>query len=337
MSVTPNGFENAMKPLKCSVCGKLWAWDDLTRARQHVSAKIGKCRNKGATLLRVDVEFRASDRSVGGRQVTSNLSEGVPYDLVDHDTDTGATDASIRDTDASLEADISTADINPAIGDSDGLDSMMEILDLLVTEGDVDKISMSFNSASKAQDPVPCMAIDDEDMAAVRPRPILNYSQRRIVNLRKNFKLTLGATNAILELFVDPRFDPQELGTARVQCLENRLLRGYGGDVRAYDFHTEEDGKQDLMMYLRCALRVMEEIFSDPRLKDYLILTFTPTFDADGRTFGSAMGGLWAQFQMRAIKNGSEVLLALAVHIDASYVKVNLSVKPAYGILPMLV
>ena len=119
-----------MKPLKCSVCGKLWAWDELTRARQHVSAKIGKCRNKGATLLRVDVEFRASDRSVGGRQVTSNLSEGVPYDLVHHNTDTGATDASARD----VEADISTADINLAIRYSGGLEATTAILDILVTD-----------------------------------------------------------------------------------------------------------------------------------------------------------------------------------------------------------
>ncbi len=84
--------------------------------------------------------------------------------------------------------------------------------------------------------------------------------------------------------------------------------------------HTKVDGKQDLKMYLRDAMRVVEEIFSDPMLKDYIILTFTPTFDEDGgRTFGSAMGGVWAQFQMHALKNGAEILLVFAIYIDASY------------------
>ncbi len=94
------------------------------------------------------------------------------------------------------------------------------------------------------------------------------------------------------------------------------------------------DGKQDLKMYLRNPVRFMEEIFGDPIFKDHLILTFTPTFGEDGcRTFGSAMGGLWAQFNIRALKNGADLLLGLALYIDASYVRVNLTVKPVFGTL----
>ncbi len=87
-------------------------------------------------------------------------------------------------------------------------------------------------------------------------------------------------------------------------------------------------------MYLRDPVRFMEEIFGDPIFKDHIILTFNPTFDeGGGRTFGSAMGGLWAQFNMRDLKkhDGAEVLLALAVYIDVSFVKVHLFVKPIFG------
>jgi hypothetical protein len=213
-------------------------------------------------------------------------------------------------------------------------DAITDLLDILVAEDDTGKICSAFNSVTAGQSSEPCMILGKIELQTARRRPVLNYSQRRIVELRRIYKLNLRATNAVMELVADPRFNAQELETKRVQCLENRLRRGYdGGDTTEYDFHTEMDGRQDLKMYLRNPLRFMEEIFGDPIFKDHLILTFTPTFDEDGgRTFGSATGALWAQFQMRALKNGVEVLLALAVYIDVSVVKVNLSVKPIYGI-----
>ena len=59
---------------------------------------------------------------------------------------------------------------------------------------------------------------------------------------------------------------------------------------------------------------------------------FVPTFDDEGqRTFGSAMGCVWAQLHARAVVDGVEVILVLAIYIDASYVMVNLTVKPIYG------
>ncbi len=105
-----------------------------------------------------------------------------------------------------------------------------------------------------------------------------------------------------------------------------------GKSQNTNDFRTPEDGKQDLKMYLLCIRQVAEEIFSDPAFKGALILMFTPTFGESGnRTFGSAMGGVWAQFTMRALIEGQDVLLALLMFIDATYLKVNLTVKPLYG------
>jgi hypothetical protein len=47
------------------------------------------------------------------------------------------------------------------------------------------------------------------------------------------------------------------------------------------------------------------------------------------------MGGVWAQFAVRALVEGQDVLLALVIFIDATYLKVNLTVKPIYG-MPLL-
>jgi hypothetical protein len=225
------------------------------------------------------------------------------------------------------------------------------LLEILSSNPSIDSLMTAFNKVTIPDVP---SAISDQaedsadDVSIVRvdlERPsqkrsvadsVLNFSQLRVLELRQCFKLTRGVSNGILEMVQDPRFDPSELGTTKVQRLERALLREYGGKVTEYDFHTPEDGKQDLKMYLLCIRQVAEEIFSDPAFKDALILTFTPTFDENGnRTFGSAMGGVWAQFAVRALIDGQDVLLALVIFIDATYLKVNLTVKPIYG-MPLL-
>jgi hypothetical protein len=205
---------------------------------------------------------------------------------------------------------------------SDSIRGLIALLRSAVSGAD---INQEFN-AFAGQSPAPSIVPIPE-----RREPILNYSQRRILNMKKVYKLNLRATNAIMTLVQDPKFKSSELGTNRVQNLNRILLRGYGGDVSEYDFHTAVDGKQDLKMYTRGIEQVASEIFSDPRFKGSMTFTFVPTFDEEGRrTFGSAMGGVWAQYHARAIVDGVEVLLVLAIYIDASYVKVNLTVKPIY-------
>jgi hypothetical protein len=322
-----------MKQFKCSICGKTWGLEDVTRARKHVHARHGKCAEQRAVLLLSSLSFQPSHRSAGGREVAHIFSEpNVPNpDRQDDDTDLPQADLSQTDTNfANVQDEPTTSE-----SADNSNDAIMKLLDILVAEDDDEKICDAFNCTRQERAPEPCMILDEIESETARPRPVLNYSQRRIVELRRNFKLKLGAANAIMELVADTRFDPQELGTGNVRTIENRLRRGHdGGDVREFDFHTELDGRQDLKMYLRDPVRFMEEIFGDPIFKDHIILTFNPTFDEDGgRTFGSAMGGLWAQFNMCALKkhDGAEVLLALAVYIDVSFVKVHLSVKPIFG------
>jgi hypothetical protein len=214
------------------------------------------------------------------------------------------------------------------------------LLGILASNPSIDGLITAFNKVTIPDSPSALLdqAADGADGDGAdgempsQKRSVLNFSQLRVVELRKNFKLTRVATNGILEMVQDSRFDPSELGTTKVQSLERALFRGYGRKVTEYDFHTPEDGKQELKMYLLCIREVAEEIFSDPAFKGALILTFTPTFDESGnRTFGSAMGGVWAQFAVRALVEGQDVLLALVIFIDATYLKVNLTVKPIYG------
>jgi len=218
------------------------------------------------------------------------------------------------------------------------------LLEILSSNPSIDSLMTAFNKVTipdvpsaisdQAEDSADDVRVDLERPSQKRSvaDSVLNFSQLRVLELRQCFKLTRGVSNGILEMVQDPRFDPSELGTTKVQRLERALLREHGGKVTEYDFHIPEDGKQDLKMYLLCIRQVAEDIFSDPAFKDALILTFTPTFDENGnRTFGSAMGGVWAQFAVRALIDGQDVLLALVIFIDATYLKVSLSVKPIYG------
>ena len=110
------------------------------------------------------------------------------------------------------------------------------------------------------------------------------------------------------------------------------MLRGHDGDgVKEYDFHRDGDGLQYLKLYAFGCKQVATEMFSDHKFKGHFTFKFTPTFNDDGRrTCGSAMGGVWAQFHARAVVDGVEVIFVLAIHIDASYVKINLIMKPIY-------
>ena len=77
----------------------------------------------------------------------------------------------------------------------------------------------------------------------------LNYSQAAVIALRNEQRLTQEATNRVIAMVSDPQFDAREIGTDRVQQLEKKLLREFGGDVWVFDgFHKPMDGNQDTKM-----------------------------------------------------------------------------------------
>jgi len=163
------------------------------------------------------------------------------------------------------------------------------------------------------------------------PSSILNYSQGRIVGLRNTYAFPRAATDAVIEMVTDPKFDAREIGTKYVSKLERKLLKGFdGGDISEYDMRIEMDGNQDVRLFLRCVRYVVGCIFGDEAFADSMVFTFHPTFDDKGqRTFGSFMGSVWCQVYARRIRS-NQVLLAFAIFIDKSYTRVDVPVKPAF-------
>jgi hypothetical protein len=188
-------------------------------------------------------------------------------------------------------------------------DSVRELIAILRSAVSGADIRQEFNACA-GQSPDPSIfPIPD------RRAPLLNYSQRRILDLKKVYKLNLSATNAIMTLVQDPKFNAKEVGTNRVQNLDRILLRGYGGDVSEYDFHTAADGKQDLKMYIRGIDQVASEIFSDPRFKGSMTFTFVPTFDEEGTEKPLYYGNRPKKIRKPYQKNTEVFLLAIIVFI----------------------
>jgi hypothetical protein len=94
--------------------------------------------------------------------------------------------------------------------------------------------------------------------------------------------------------------------------------------------------EQPLKMCMRSIEGVVAELFSDPKFKHKMYLTFPPTYNETGeRTFGPAKSGVWAQINTCAIGTDN-VLLAMAIFIDGSYAKVNISLKLMYCKFPFI-
>jgi hypothetical protein len=329
-----------MRPFICSICGK--AFDDSTKAKQHVAARTGGCSRRNAEVLRRRVEIRASDRVVGGRErfddYVSNVNaepagDGGSNGDAEPAGDGGSNGDAEPAGDGGSNGDAEpSGDNEPDVHDMNRPpESMRGLIEILRSAVSGDDVVQKFKAITDPTPARPTVAQQDS-RSDVGPDSSLNYSQRQILKLRKEYKLNRKASNAVLSLVQDPKFNPSELGTRSVRLLDRALLCGHDEvGVREYDFYREGDGLQDLKMYTLECKRVASELFRDPKFKGHMTFKFTPTFDDEGRrTFGSAMGGVWAQFHASAVVDGVEVILVLAIYIDASFVKINLTVKPVY-------
>ena len=99
------------------------------------------------------------------------------------------------------------------------------------------------------------------------PSSILNYSQGRIVGLRNTYAFPRAATDAVIEMVTDPKFDAREIGRKYVRKLERNFRKFLDGLRSSYtlpratmnaviDFAT--DSKFDALEITRKYVRILE-------------------------------------------------------------------------------
>ena len=100
------------------------------------------------------------------------------------------------------------------------------------------------------------------------------------------------------------------------------------GTPLEYDLWREGDGKQDLTLYLRRLVPIMECLISDKRFACHQYLEFDlreHDHRRDGcRVFGPANGSLWWQINQERV-GADRVLLGLVSFLDESYNKKSMS------------
>ena len=159
---------------------------------------------------------------------------------------------------------------------------------------------------------------------------VITQSEYLIAELASTERLTKKCTNNIIAMLKRKDFVPDEIRTDRIQQIEKLISKADGGSTLVFDLWMEGDGTQELKLYLRKLVPIMECLISDERFAGHQYLSFELR-ERDGfRMFGPANGSLWWQINQESV-GSDRVLLGLVTFIDESYNKKNLSCESIYG------
>ena len=118
-------------------------------------------------------------------------------------------------------------------------------------------------------------------------------------------------------------FVPDDIRTDRIQQLEMLVSKADGGSTQVFDIWREGDGKQELKLYLRRLVPMMEDLTADERFASHQHLSFERRKHNGSRVFGAANGSLWLQINEERV-GPNRVLLGLMMFINESYNKMSI-------------
>ena len=160
---------------------------------------------------------------------------------------------------------------------------------------------------------------------------VITLSEFMIAELASDERFRKMTTNKIvIAMLKRKEFVIGDIRTDRIQHIEKLISKADGGTPLEYDLWREGDGKQDLTLYLRRLVPIMECLISDKRFAGHQYLEFDLR-ERDGcRVFGPANGSLWWQINQERV-GADRVLLGLVAFLDESYNKKSMSCKGVYG------
>jgi hypothetical protein len=136
-----------------------------------------------------------------------------------------------------------------------------------------------------------------------------------IAELASDERFRKMTTNRIIAMLKRKDFAIGDIRTDRIQHIEKLISKADGGTPHEYDLWREGDGKQDLTLYLRRLVPIMECLVSDKRFEGHQYLEFDLR-ERDGfRVFGPANGSVWWQINQERV-GADRVLLGLVAFLD---------------------
>ena len=159
---------------------------------------------------------------------------------------------------------------------------------------------------------------------------VITQSEYLIAELASKEKFTKRSTNSIIAMLKRNDFTAAEIRTNRIQQIERLISKADGGATLEFDFWRQGDGKQELKLYMRRLVPIMEDLIAEERFAGHQYLSFELR-ERDGcRVFGPANSSLWWQINQERV-GFDRVLLGLVTFIDESYNKKHLSCESVYG------
>ena len=103
---------------------------------------------------------------------------------------------------------------------------------------------------------------------------VITLSEFLIAELASDERFRKMTTNKIIAMLKRDDFAIGDIRTDRIQQIEKLISKADGGTPLEYDLWREGDGKQDLTLYLRRLVPIMECLISDKRFAGHQYLEF---------------------------------------------------------------
>ena len=103
---------------------------------------------------------------------------------------------------------------------------------------------------------------------------VITLSEFLIAELASDERFRKMTTNKIIAMLKRDDFAIGDIRTDRIQHIEKLISKADGGTPLEYDLWREGDGKQDLTLYLRRLVPIMECLISDKRFAGHQYLEF---------------------------------------------------------------
>ena len=159
---------------------------------------------------------------------------------------------------------------------------------------------------------------------------VVTLTEYMIAKLASEEKLKKRTTNKIIEMIRKSEFNPADIRTNRIQQIEAAIEKAFGGSVLQFDLWKEEDGQQDLKLYSRGLMGIVEGLLADEGYAGYQYLSFEYLQRNGSRVFGPANTTVWWQINAEVI-GPDRVLIGIVVFTDGSWNKNSLSCESVYG------
>ena len=159
---------------------------------------------------------------------------------------------------------------------------------------------------------------------------VLTHTEFEFTKFCAEEKLKKKTSDRLLSMIKRRDFVIEDIHAETIRELEILVSDCSRSKISEYDLWTKDDGKQEVKVYLRSLRQIVEGILADLGFKNLQYLWFEYREENGERVFGPANSAIWWQITVRQIGSGN-VLIAIVVFQDGSWVKMNMTCEPLYG------